>query len=91
MPAIELVETRQGCQLLESHPRYIVMFRGKPYGELYFNMRGYTGCYLPAPGSTQGKVACRDIGERGIGAVRKEVAKLNREWAAASTTGVSQP
>ncbi len=91
MPAIELVETRKGCQILESRPRYIVMFRGKPYGELYFNMRGYTGCYLPAPGSTPGKVACRDIGERGIGAVRKEVAKLNREWAATSTTGVSQP
>ncbi len=80
--AIELVETRRGCAILETHPRCEIRLNGKRWGELYFNMRGYVG-YLPQP---SGLVL--DIGERGISAFRKEVAKLNREWAAAGPAAV---
>jgi len=80
--AIELVETRRGCAILESTPRYEIRLNGKRWGELHFNMRGYTG-YLPLP---NGHVL--DIGERGISAFRKEVAKLNREWADAGPATV---
>ena len=73
--AIVLVETREGCAILETHPRYHVLLHGKRVGELYFNMRGYVGT-LPTPTGTQ-----LYIGERGISAFRKAVAQLNREWA----------
>jgi len=73
--AIELVETREGCAILETHPRYKVLLRGETVGELYFNMRGYVGT-LPTPRGTQ-----LYIGERGISAYRKAVAQLNKEWA----------
>jgi hypothetical protein len=79
--AIELVETREGCAILETTPRYLVMFRGRRYGELYFNMTGYTGSYLPSPGSKPDSPIPFDVGERAISAYRKEVARLNREWA----------
>ena len=52
------------------------MFQGKKYGELYFNMTGYTGCYLPGP---DGRV---DVGEYAISRYRKVAAQLNKEWAA---------
>jgi len=40
-PAIELIETRQGCEMLESTPRYNVMLRGVKVDQLFYNMRGY--------------------------------------------------
>ena len=76
--AITLVETRQGCAILETHSRYHVLLHGKKVGELYFNMRGYVGT-LPTP---EGTALC--IGERGISAYRKAAAQLNREWAEAA-------
>ena len=79
--AIELIETREGCAIAEERPRYIVMFRGSKFGELYFNMRGYTGCDLPCPGSTPNTPASLYVGERAISAYRREIARLNREWA----------
>jgi hypothetical protein len=81
LKAIELIETRQGCAILEEKPRYIVMFRGQRYGELYFNMTGYTGCYLPSPGPKSDEPVRFYIGERGISAYRREIAKFNRAWA----------
>jgi hypothetical protein len=78
MKAIQLVETRNGCAMLEAKPRYDVLLHGKKVGQLYFNMTGYTGAYLPTPSG-----AALDIGERAIGAYRKAVAQLNREWAEA--------
>ena len=81
--AIELVETREGCQIFEERPRYHVMFRGRKYGELHFNMTGYTsstGC-LPYPGPKPGVPVPSDIGEASISAYRREIACLNREWA----------
>ena len=44
--AIRLVKTRTGCEILETHPRYDVLLYGKKIGQLYFNMRGYTGVVL---------------------------------------------
>ena len=75
--AIELVETRQGCAVMERQPRYQVMLHGVEWGELYYNMRGYVGT-LPLPNGRQ-----LSLGERAISAFRKEVARLNREWRAA--------
>ena len=82
MKAIELIETREGCAILERTPRYIVMFRGRKYGELYFNMTGYTGGCLPYPGPEPGVPVRSHIGEKSISAYRREVARLNREWGA---------
>jgi hypothetical protein len=76
--AITLVETWEGCAILESHSRYHVLLHDKRVGELYFNLRGYVGT-LPTPTGTH---LC--IGERGIGAYRKAVAQLNKEWAEAA-------
>ena len=52
------------------------MLFGKELGELYYNMRGYTGAYLPQPNGIP-----LHVGERAIGVYRKEIARLNREWA----------
>jgi hypothetical protein len=79
--AIELIETRQGCAILETTPRYIIMFRGTRFGELCFNMTGYTGSYLPAPKDNSSTVIALDVGERAISAYRREIARLNRQWA----------
>jgi hypothetical protein len=83
MKAITLIETRKGCACCETTPRYHVMLNGKFHGELYFNMTGYTGCYLPLPPTAErnGKIGNLDIGERGISAYKKEIALLNKEWA----------
>ena len=81
MKAIELIETREGCAIAETTPRFIVMFRGSKFGELYFNMTGYTGGDLPAPGSKPDSPMPLYIGEKSIAAYRKAVARLNREWA----------
>jgi len=85
--AIELIATRRGCAVLEDHPRYDVLFRGKLYSTLYFNLRGYVG-NLPAPYPDKPGRASLSIGERSIGAYRKEVARLNREWAARPGPGL---
>ena len=57
------------------------MFRGSKFGELYFNMTGYTGSDLPCPGSKPDSPMPCHIGEKSIAAYRKAVARLNREWA----------
>ena len=74
--AIKLLETRDGCAILETQPRYDVLLHGQKVGQLYFNMGGYVGT-LPTPRGTS-----LDIGERAISAYRKAVAQLNREWTA---------
>ncbi len=73
--AIKLAETRNGCAICEPQPRYDVLLHGKKVGQLYFNLRGYVGT-LPTPSGSQ-----LYIGECGIGAYRKAVAQLNKEWA----------
>ncbi len=79
--AIELIETREGRAIAETTPRFIIMFRGKRYSELHFNMTGYTGGYLPGPGLKSDDPVPFYIGERSISAYRKEIAKFNRVWA----------
>ena len=76
-PAIELIETRQGCEMLESTPRYNVMLKGVIVDQLFYNMRGYVG-NLPTPDGSSLYVP-----ESGIARFRREVAKLNREFAVA--------
>jgi hypothetical protein len=77
MKAIQLVETRKGCAIGETQPRYDVLLHGQKVGQLYFNMRGYVGTLPTSRGHDL------NIGERGISAYRKAVAQLNKEWAEA--------
>jgi len=72
-----VIETRQGCEMLESTPRYNVMLRGVKVDQLFYNMRGYVG-NLPTPDGSSLYVP-----ESGISRFRREAAKLNREFAAA--------
>ena len=79
--AIELVQQKHGGGPFDQHPMYHVILNGEKHGELYFNMTGYTGCYLPTPPSEdRDKPGNLDIGERGITAYKNEIARLNREW-----------
>ena len=75
---LTLEETRDGCAPYETHPRYRVMLNGEPAGVLFFNMTGYTGCYLPQPSGIP-----LDIGEGPISAYRRAVATMNKEAASA--------
>lgn len=69
--------------IFERTPRYAVLVNGRPKGQLHYNMHGYQGC-LP---TVHGWDA--DIGERGITAFRKEVARINREAEEAIERGAS--
>ncbi len=79
MKTITLQETRKNNAPFEREPRYNVLFRGKIFCELYYNMTGYVG-YLPSP-KEDGTPVHLTIGERGISAYKKEIAILNKEWA----------
>ena len=78
--AIELVENLRARAICETTPRYDVMLHGQKVDQLYFNMKGYVG-YLPTLDGAK-----LDIGEKSISIFRREVAALNREFAAAATT-----
>lgn len=73
---IELREAPRKRAMCETKMRYEVYLDGKFFSDLYFNIRGYVG-YLP---TAEGHKL--DIGEVGISAFRKEIARLNREMAA---------
>lgn len=77
--AIELVENLRARAICETTPRYDVMLHGQKVDQLYFNIKGYVG-YLPTPSGAK-----LDIGEKSISVFRREVASLNREFAAAAT------
>lgn len=78
--AIELVE-KKGSPF-ENEPRYMIMFQGKPWGELYFNMRGYVAEHgIPVPSSLGDGTGHLDIGERSLSVFKSEISKANREWA----------
>jgi hypothetical protein len=70
---LSLQETRRGCAICETTPRYNVVLNGETVGQLYFNMRGYVGS-LPTPSG-----AWLAMPESGVSAYRREVARLNRE------------
>jgi hypothetical protein len=78
--SIELVENLRARAICETTPRYDVMLHGQRFTQLYYNMRGYVG-YLPTPDG--GRL---DIGEKSISVFRREVAALNREFAAATAS-----
>ena len=82
---LTLEETRDGCAPYETHPRYRVMLNGEPAGVLFFNMTGYTGCYLPQPSGIP-----LDIGEGPISAYRRAVAAMNKEAASARRKWVAK-
>lgn len=73
--AIELIETTRGREMCETTPRYNVLLHGVVVGQLWYNMRGFVG-YLPTPDGMK-----LDIGEKGISAFRREVVRLNKEFA----------
>lgn len=72
---IELVETRQGCAMMESTPRYDIMLHGTKVGQLYFNLRGYVGNLPCADGTSLW------MPEANISTFRRQVAILNKEFA----------
>lgn len=77
--AITLRERPDRRAICETKMRYDVLLHGNVVGDLYFNMTGYTGVNLPLPGG-----GSLYLGEQGIAGVRREIAKVNREWAAAA-------
>jgi hypothetical protein len=81
---LELIETRQGCAILENESRYHVMLHGQKVSELHFNMRGYVGA-LPTP---EGRSL--DIGEVSISKWKREAAALNRQFQLAATAETQQ-
>ena len=76
-PAIELIETRQGREIMETTPRYNVMLHGVKVEQLWWNLKGFVG-NLPTPDGSSLYVP-----ESGIARFHREVAKLNREFAVA--------
>lgn len=74
---IELREKPEAMSVAERHMRYEVLLQGKPFDELYFNIRGYVGS-LPTP---EGRRMV--MPESSITKFRGEIAKLNREFAEA--------
>ena len=75
---LTLEEVGQSGIYWNRKPVYAVLLDGKKVGELYFNMTGYTGCYLPQPSGIP-----LHVGEGPISAYRKVIARLNRESALA--------
>lgn len=82
---VTLVETRRGCEMCETTPRYDVMLDGRCVEQLTWNTRGYVG-YLPIPVIEGNEHAMRrgysflSIGERPIAHYHRELKKVNREW-----------
>jgi hypothetical protein len=77
--AISLQERPERRAICETRMRYDVLLHGNVVGDLYFNMTGYTGVNLPLPSG-----GSLHIREQSLTGVRREIAKVNREWAAAA-------
>lgn len=88
--AVTIVENRKDMAMLETTPHFDVMLNGVWYFKLYFNMTGYSG-YLPLPpradSENQRRAVPLSVGEGGISRYRKELPRLNREWAAWHAAG----
>lgn len=80
MKEIELVP--KAGAFAEIEPKFMIMFRGKPWGDLYYNVRGYRAEHgIPVPSSTAPEGAAGlDIGERSLSEFKREIAKANHEW-----------
>jgi hypothetical protein len=77
-PAIVLIETRQGCEMLETTKRFNVMLNGVKVEQLWWNMRGYVG-NLPLPSGLR-----LYMPEGSLASFKREIVRLNREFAAAA-------
>lgn len=75
---IEIVEAPKRMSMAETRMRYEVRLNGAFFDELYFNTRGYVGT-LPTP---QG--SSLSLPEGSITSFRREAARLNGEFAAAT-------
>lgn len=71
---IQLKKAPEKMAAYERTMRYDVLFNGKVFDTLYYNLKGYVG-YLPTP---EGRKL--DIGERSISTYRKEIRRLNNEF-----------
>ena len=69
--------------MMETTPRFKMMFNGENVGQLYFNMRGYIAERgIPVPSETSPKgYAMLQIGERPLSVFKQKIAAANREWA----------
>lgn len=81
--------------MMERETRYMIQFRGKDWGELYFNMRGYVAEHgIPVPRSDGSeKPIGLSIGEKSLSRFKREISMANREWAEhdAGRTAASRP
>ena len=76
-PAIELIETRQGCEIMETTPRYNVMLHGVKVEQLWWNLKGYVG-NLPLPDGSS-----LYMPEGSLASFKRAISRLNREFAGA--------
>lgn len=81
---ITLVESKHR-QILQTIPDYEIHVDGKFFGRAYFNTHGYC-TYLPLANGR-----CGDPGEITLTRLRKEIAKLNQEWAVGGYPVGTQP
>ena len=79
-PAIELIETRQGCEICETTKRFNVMLNGVKVEQLWWNMKGYVG-NLPLPDGSS-----LYMPEGSLASFKREISILNREFAEAAKT-----
>jgi hypothetical protein len=89
--ARELVAARKAIEIrkipgdmMETKSRYMLEFQGKPWGQLYYNMRGYVAERgIPIPSSDgEGRVVGLDIGEKSLSAFKREIGRANKDWSA---------
>ena len=76
-PAIELIETRQGCEIMETTPRYNVTLHGVKVEQLWWNLKGYVG-NLPLPDGSS-----LYMPEGSLASFKRAISRLNREFAGA--------
>jgi hypothetical protein len=76
-PAIELIATRQGCEMMETTKRFNVMLNGVKVEQLWWNMKGYVG-NLPLPDGSS-----LYMPEGSLASFKRAISRLNREFAGA--------
>lgn len=60
---------------------FLIKFRGRAIGEASFNLDGYSSPLIPTPTGNE------YIGEISLAALRKTIARINREWKAHEERG----
>ena len=78
--------------ILEREDKFMIHFRGKKWGELYYNMRGYVaerGIPVPTSGNDPEPIGL-EIGEKSLAVFKREISKANREWASLGRSASSK-